>query len=111
MDQEKSLLEMVSDLSKELTEISLYFKDDDVDMALTKLTKLIANPHVPANTAKPLVVQLQALSSKFALEGKVYMLYDLDITKEEKTRKKNMLLTLSAELEKLSNAVKYLVKD
>lgn len=110
MEEDKSILQMISDIS-EFVEIHLYFKDEDVDKALDKLIKLIANPHVPHDKAKPLVVQLQALSSKFALQGKVYMLYDLDITKEEKTRKKNMLLTLSAELEKLSNAVKYLVKD
>lgn len=110
IEEDTSILQMISEVS-EFMEVHLYFKDDDVDEALGKLIKLIAKPHVPPGTAKPLVVQLQALSSKFAIMGKVYMLYDLDITKEEKTRKKNMLLTLSTELEKLSNAVKYLVKD
>lgn len=110
MEEDKSILSMISEIS-EFMELHLYFKDDDVDEALGTLIRLIAKPNVPATTAAPLVVKLQALSSKFALMGKVYMLYDLDITKEEKTRRKNMLLTFSAELEKLSNAVKYLVKS
>ncbi len=109
MEDDKSILEQISDLDSELREISLYFKDQDIDEALTAITKLIARPDA-TRAAAPLVVKLQALSSKFALMGKFYMLYDTDETKEAKTRKKNTLLTLSAELEKLANAVKYLVK-
>ncbi len=111
MESDKTVLELASDLNTELEEISLYFRDEDIDEALDTLIRLIAKPNVPSHVAAPLVVKLQALSSKLGLMGKVYMLYELDITKEEKTRKKNMLLTLSAELEKLSNAVKYLVRQ
>lgn len=111
MEEEKSLLEFVSDFQRELDEIHLYFMDDDIDEALATIIKLIARPNVPPQVAAPLIVKLQALSSKFALEAKYYMLYGNDeTTKEEKTRKKNTLMTLSAELEKLSNACKYLVK-
>lgn len=110
MEEDKSILQLISDVS-EFMELHLYFKDNDVDDALGTLIRLIAKPNVPPATAAPLVVKLQALSSKFSLMGKVYMLYDLDITKEEKTKRKNILLTLSSELEKLSNACKYLVKS
>jgi hypothetical protein len=107
--EDKSVLEMISEVT-EFNEFHLYFKDEDVDDALGSLIKLIAKPNVPPATAAPLVVKLQALSSKFALMAKFYMLYDNDETKEAKSRKKNTLMTLSAELEKLSNAVKYLVR-
>lgn len=110
MEEDKSIMEMISEIT-ELNEISIYFKDEDVDKALGILIRMIANPNVPATKAPALIVVLQALSSKFALMGKYYMLYDTDETKEAKTRKKNTLLTLSAELEKLSNALKYLVKN
>jgi hypothetical protein len=110
VEEDKSVLEMISAVT-EFMEIHLYFKDEDVDEALGTLIKLIAKPNVPPSVAAPLVVKLQALSTKFALMGKFYMLYDTDETKEAKSRKKNTLLTLSNELEKLSNAVKYLVKQ
>lgn len=108
MEEDKSILEMISEVT-EFNELHLYFKDNDVDEAMGAIIRLIARPDA-TRAAAPLVVKLQALSSKFALMGKYYMLYDTDETKEAKTRKKNTLLTLSAELEKLSNAVKYLVK-
>lgn len=110
MEEETSVLELISEV-REFSEMHLYFQDEDIDEALGTLIKLIAKPNVPATVAAPLVVKLQALSSKFSLMGKFYMLYDTDETKEAKTRKKNTLLTLSNELEKLSNAVKYLVKN
>lgn len=100
---------MISDIT-EFNEIHLYFKDDDVDEAMYWIIKLIAKPQVPLQAAAPLIVKLQALSTKFALQAKVYMLYETDESKEARTRKKNTLMTLSAELEKLSNALKYLVK-
>lgn len=110
MEEEKTVLEMVSELT-EFNEIHLYFMDDDIDEAMGTVIKLITKPNVPPHVAAPLVVKLQALSTKFALMAKYYMLYGTDETKEEKSRKKNTLMTLSAELEKLSNALKYLVKS
>jgi hypothetical protein len=110
MEEEKTVSELVSDLDKELREISLYFQDKDIDEALTAIVRLISKPDA-TRAAAPLVVKLQALSTKFALAARYYMLYDTDETKEAKTRKKNTLMTLSAELEKLSNAVKYLVRN
>jgi len=107
--EDRSASEIISDVT-ELNEMSLYLMDEDVDEAMATVIKLVAKPNVPANVAAPLVVKLQALSTKFALQAKYYMLYGSVETKEEKTRKKNTMMTLSAELEKLANAVKYLVK-
>lgn len=110
MEEEKTVLEQVDDLQKELNSISEDFDDEDVEDAIKIIIKIIAKPHIPASTAAPLVAKTQALSSKFGLMAKYYMLYPVDLSKEEKTRKKNALMTLSAELEKVSNALKYLVK-
>lgn len=108
MEEERSILELISDVT-EFNEFHLYFMDEDVDQAMAAIIKLISKPDA-TRAAAPLVVRLQALSSKFALMAKYHMLYDTEETKEEKTRKKNTFMTLSAELEKLANAVKYLVK-
>jgi hypothetical protein len=110
MEEDVSVAELISNVT-ELNEISLYFKNEDVDKAMALVIRMVAKPEIPAGVAARLVVQTQALSSKFSLMGKYYMLYDTEETKESKTRKKNTLLTLAAELEKLSNALKYLVKN
>lgn len=105
---EKSITELVSEIT-EFNEISLYLQDEDVDAAMEKIINLIARPNVPLDKVGPLVVWLQALSVKFNLQGKYHMLYSTG-EKEEKTRKKNTYLALSDDLEKLANALKYLVK-
>lgn len=109
MNEDNSIAEMISEVT-ELNEISLYFKDEDIDEAMATIIRLISKPNVPAHVAAPLVVKLQALSSKFSLIAKYYMLPYGEENKEEKSKKKNTLMTLSAELEKLANALKYLVK-
>lgn len=107
-DEEENVLGMVSAVT-ELNELSKYLNDPDVDYAMDKLVKLIARPNVEHRIVAPLIVNLQALSVKFNLQSKYYMLYSVD--KEEKTKKKNTYASLSDGLEKLANALKYLVKD
>lgn len=108
IDEEDSVLGMVSAVT-ELNELSKYLNDPDVDDAMDKLVRLIARPNVEHKVVAPLIVKLQALSVKFNLQSKYYMLYSTD--KEEKTKKKNTYASLSDGLEKLANALKYLVKD
>lgn len=108
MDEDDSVLSMASTVT-ELNELSAYLNDPDVDDAMDKLINLIARPQVTPKVVAPLIVKLQALSVKFNLQSKYYMLYSND--KEEKTKKKNTYASLSDGLEKLANALKYLVKD
>lgn len=106
VNEDDSLAETIAKIS-EFNEISLYMKDEDIDKALEKLIEIIANPHIPAHVAAPLVVWLQALSVKFNMQAKYHMLYS---TEGDRTKKKNTYLSASDGLEKLSNALKYLVK-
>lgn len=108
LDEEDNVLGMVSAVT-ELNELSKYLNDPDMDDAMDKLVRLIARPNVEHKIVAPLIVKLQALSVKFNLQSKYYMLYSVD--KEEKTKKKNTYASLSDGLEKLANALKYLVKD
>lgn len=110
-EEEKTIPELISEIT-EFNEISDFLSDEDVDQAMATIIRLIAKPNVPASTAAPLIVQLQALSAKFDLMAKYHMLYTPTI-KEDKTKsqKKNTFMTLSDQLEKLANAVKYLVKN
>lgn len=107
-EAEKSIPVLVSEVT-ELNDLSLYLQDEDVDAAMAKIINLITRPDVPPKLVGPLIVWCQALSVKFNLQAKHYMLFSTD--KEEKTKKKNAYLSLSDGLEKLSHALKYLVKD
>jgi len=104
----KTIPELVSEIT-EFNDISAYLQDEDVDAAMAKIINLIARPDVPPKLVAPLIVWCQALSVKFNLQAKHYMLFSTD--KEDKTKKKNTYLSLSDGLEKLANALKYLVKD
>lgn len=92
----------------ELNDTSEFLNDTDVDLALATIVKLAAKPNLPPSTAAPLVVQTQALSSKFAIQAKSIILFG--DSREETKKRKNTFFNISAELEKLSNALKYLVK-
>lgn len=107
MEEERSVSELVSDIT-EFNDMKEILQDKDVDEAMDIVIKLIAKPNVPPGTAAALVVQVQALSAKFALLAKYYMIYKKD--GEEAKNKKNTFMTLTAELEKLANALKYLAK-
>jgi hypothetical protein len=108
-EEDRSISEIISDVT-EFMEIETHFGDQDVDEALGTIIKLISKPNVPPAVAAPLIVKLQALSSKFALQAKVHMIYGIEESKEDKSKTKNTLMTLSSEMEKLSNALKYLVR-
>lgn len=106
--EDKSVGEIVNEIT-EFNDMSAYLQDEDVDAAMAKIVLLIARPNVPQSKVGPLIVWCQALSVKFNLQAKHYMLFSTD--KEEKTKKKNAYLSLSDGLEKLANALKYLAKD
>ena len=110
MEEELTVAELISRVT-ELNEISLYFTDEDIDDAMATIIRLISKPNVPPHVAAPLIVQTQALSAKFHLMAKAYVIYPMDhLTKEEKTKRKNTLFSLSEVLEKLSHSLKFLVK-
>lgn len=107
MEEEKSLAELVNDIT-EFNDLKQQLQDHDVDQAMEIVVKLVTKPNVPPQVAAPLVVQVQALSTKFAFKAKHYMIYNKE--GEEAKNKKNTFMTFSAELEKLANALKYLAK-
>jgi hypothetical protein len=74
------------------------------------IIKLIAKPDVPFAAANKLVVQTQALSSKFSMKSKYYIAWGLGKAGTEGNRKKEVYFTLSEQMEKLSNSLKYLSK-
>lgn len=90
----------------EFNDISEFMNDQDLDTALDYVVKLIANPDVPHAKIARVIVQLQAISAKFGLLSKHYMIKG---NKEDRARKE-MYFTANNEINGLINALKYYMK-
>ena len=108
-DQDETFLEKVGNVY-ELTEVGNILEDDDVKWTLEKLTKLIAKPDVPARTAVPLMLKLQAMSFKFKMQAKFYMHSGKVMGIKDYTTKKNYYMTLAEETRELVSVLKYITK-
>lgn len=108
-DENKELnpLELVSKVT-EFNDISQHMNDSDLDETLGLVLKLILKPDVPAKHVAPLIVKLQAMSFKYKMQAKNYMLFDKSV---ENNKKKNIYMSVSEDLKDLVDALKYLVKN
>lgn len=104
--EREATIELVSKIT-EFNDLSDFMKDEDLDLALAYIVKLIAKPDLPFAAASRLVVQLQALSAKFAILARYYTTMEKSA---ESAKKKNVYYTSAEEIDKLVAAVKYLSK-
>lgn len=101
-------LELISQIT-EFNEVHDFMQDDELDKCLAIVVKLIVRMgEVPSVKIPPLIVELQALSTKFAILASYYGNMGKGGTRE--THKKNMYYTLKEALPKLVDALKYQVK-
>ncbi len=68
---ELNTLELISKIT-EFNDIHDYMKDEQLDKALAIVVKLLMNPDVPASKAPMLIIELQAMSTKFSMMASVY---------------------------------------
>lgn len=104
---EMNTLELIS-LVQEFNDVHDFMGDADVDKALARVVKLIAKPNVNPGAANVLVVELQALSAKFAILATYYQ--TIGKGQDEHTQKKNLCYTLRDCLGKLSDSLKYMAR-
>lgn len=101
-------LELVSQIT-EFNEVHDFMQDEQLDKCLAIVVKLIVRAgDVPSVQIPPLIVELQALSTKFAVLASYYGNMGKGGVRE--THKKNMYYTLKEALPKLVDALKYQVK-
>lgn len=89
----------------QFNDISEYMQDEELTKVLVIVSKLIANPDVPAAKATLLITQLQAYSSKFAMLAAWY-----SHVKKDERAKKNIYYTAKEAVDKLVDALKYNVR-
>lgn len=103
MGEPQTVLEHISKVT-EFNDMSEYMQDKDLDLALDLIIKLISKPDVPAGTAPSLIVKLQAVSAKLAMQARYYTTFEKG---GENSKKKNTYYTAAEAIDKLVDALKY----
>jgi predicted S18 family serine protease len=93
------------DLLNGLSEIAEYMQDDELMHALVTISKLVLRPDVPLNAATVEIVRLQAIAAKMAFRAT----WMANVDKADRS-KKNIYYTASAEIDKLVNSLKFLIR-
>jgi hypothetical protein len=100
--ENKTTIDMVNGLSQ----ISDYMNDEELDHALTMISKLILKPDVPLSVATIEIVRLQAIAAKMAFRAT----WMANVDKDDRA-KKNLYFTAASEIDKLVNSLKFLTKS
>lgn len=103
---DKSPLELLSAVT-EFNDLHEYMKDDQLDKALATVVKLLMNPDVPSAKAPMLIIELQALSAKFAVLASYYTTIAKDKAGSVNNNKKNIYYTANEAIDRLVDALKY----
>lgn len=89
-------------------DVKEYMDDEDLSKCIDLVVKVIAKPNVPAQHVAILCTQLEAYAIKFRLMFTGYMSYKKGTT--EANMRKNHYKELYTGLDRLVDALKYLVK-
>lgn len=103
MAEQPTVIEQISTIT-EFNDMSEYMQDKDLDSALEIIIKLITKPDVPSTKAPTLIVQLQAISAKFAMQARYYTTFEKG---GEASKRKNTYYTAADTIDKLVDALKY----
>lgn len=105
-----SPLELISKIT-EFNDLHEYMKDEQLDKALAMIVKLLMNPDVPSAKAPMLIIELQALSAKFAILASYYTTIAKDKTGTPNNNKKNIYYTANETVNRLVDALKYSARN
>lgn len=107
-DMSDNPLELVSKIT-EFNDLHEFMEDEDVDRALHLVVKLLMNKGTITPAAAPkVIVELQALATKFAILATYYQSIGKAGTRE--AHKKNVYFTLRDAITKLVDSLKYTAK-
>lgn len=107
--ESKNALELISTIT-EFNDLHKFMNDEQLDKAMAIVVKLLMNPDVPAAKAPHLIIELQAMSTKFAMLATVYSTIAKDKAGTENNNKKNIYYTAKEAIDKLVDALKYVVR-
>ena len=99
--KEQTTLEMINGLA----EIAEFMEDEELNIALTMIAKLIIKPDIPAPVASIEIVRLQAIAGKLALKAT----WMANVDKNNRA-KKNIYYTAAEAVNNLVSALKYIMR-
>jgi hypothetical protein len=99
--KEQTTLEMINGLS----EIAEFMEDEELNVALTMIAKLIIKPDIPMPVAAIEIVRLQAIAGKLALKAT----WMANVDKNNRA-KKNIYYTAAEAVNNLVSALKYIMR-
>jgi hypothetical protein len=106
---ETNSLELISTIT-EFNDLHEFMKDEQLDKAMATVVKLLMNPDIPAAKAPLLIIELQAMSTKFAILASVYSTIAKDKAGTPNNNKKNIYYSIKESIDKLVDALKYVVR-
>ena len=109
MAEDKNTLELISSIT-EFNDLHEYMGDDQLDKALAIVVKLLMNPDVPSAKAPYLIIELQAMSTKFSMMASYYSTIAKDKAGTTNNNKKNIYYSAKESIDKLVDALKYVVR-
>jgi len=109
MADDKNTLELISSIT-EFNDLHEYMKDEQLDKALAIVVKLLLNPDVPAAKAPHLIIELQAMSTKFSMLASYYSTVAKDKAGTANNNKRNIYYSAKESIDKLVDALKYVVR-
>jgi hypothetical protein len=109
-EMSESTLELISRVT-EFNDLHEYMNDEQLDKALAMVVKLLMNPDVPSAKAPMIIIELQALSAKFAVLASYYTTIAKDKTGTPNNNKKNIYYTASSAIDRLVDALKYAARN
>ena len=109
MAEDKNTLQLISDIT-EFNDLHEYMQDEHLDKALAIIVKLLMTPDVPSAKAPMLIMELQAMSTKFAVMSSVYSTIAKDKAGTSNNNKKNVYYSVKESIDKLVDALKYVVR-
>jgi len=109
MSEDKNTLELISSIT-EFNDLHEYMSDNQLDKALAIVVKLLMNPDVPSAKAPNLIIELQAMSTKFSMMASYYSTIAKDKAGTTNNNKKNIYYSAKESIDKLVDALKYVVR-
>lgn len=109
MSEEPTVLELISQVT-EFNDLHDFMNDDQLDTAMAIVIKIIAKPDLLPSTATRLIVELQAMSTKFAILATYYATIAKDRAGTVNNSKKNIYYSTKEALDKLVDSLKYTAK-
>lgn len=102
-------LELISQIT-EFNDIHEFMRDDELDTAMAIVIKIIAKPDIPVSAATRLIVELQAMSAKFAMMAAYYATIAKDRAGTPNNHRKNIYYSTKEAIDKLVDSLKYAAK-